>query len=40
MPLLMLAMLPSGPDLSPKAAQTGRAAVTAPRCAWQNKRDN
>ncbi|KAK1182921.1 type VII secretion protein EccB [Streptomyces sp. NBS 14/10] len=40
MPLLMLAMLPSGPDLSPKAAQTGRADVTAPRCAWQNKRDN
>lgn len=39
MPLLMLAMLPSGPDLSPKAARTGRADVTAPRCAWQGKRD-
>lgn len=39
-PLLMLAMLPSGPDLSPKAAQTGRADVTAPRCTWKNKRNN
>ncbi|MFF7391181.1 type VII secretion protein EccB [Streptomyces scabiei] len=39
-PLLMLAMLPTGPDLSTQAAQTGRAQVTAPRCAWQNKRDN
>ncbi|MGW4034162.1 type VII secretion protein EccB [Streptomyces sp. NPDC004838] len=35
MPALMLAMLPSGPDLHPEAAEAGRASVTAPRCAWR-----
>ncbi|GGZ90996.1 type VII secretion protein EccB [Streptomyces bluensis] len=39
MPSLTLAMLPSGPDLYPEAAVRGRADVTAPRCAWQDKRD-
>ncbi|WP_331748041.1 type VII secretion protein EccB (plasmid) [Streptomyces chartreusis] len=39
-PLLMLAMLPTGPDLSPQAAQTGRAAVTPPRCTSPSKGDN
>ncbi|MFE0425043.1 type VII secretion protein EccB [Streptomyces sp. NPDC058953] len=33
MPALMLAMLPSGPDLRPEAAEAGRVSVTAPRCA-------
>ncbi|WP_432011381.1 type VII secretion protein EccB [Streptomyces cucumeris] len=37
MPLLMLAMLPSGPDLHPKAAESGRADVTAPRCDVRKK---
>ncbi|MEU3599337.1 type VII secretion protein EccB [Streptomyces sp. NPDC006798] len=32
-PAPMLAMLPSGPDLGSEAARTGRASVTAPRCA-------
>ncbi|QDY80305.1 type VII secretion protein EccB [Streptomyces qinzhouensis] len=32
-PALLPAMLPSGPDLTPEAAQAGRASVTAPRCA-------
>ncbi|MEW2396093.1 type VII secretion protein EccB [Streptomyces sp. NPDC046862] len=39
MPALMLAMLPSGPDLSPGAAETGRTDVTAPRCTWREQRD-
>ncbi|MEU5281058.1 type VII secretion protein EccB [Streptomyces asoensis] len=33
-PALMLAMLPSGPDLYPDAAKAGRAHVTTPRCTW------
>ncbi|WP_431775195.1 type VII secretion protein EccB [Streptomyces cucumeris] len=40
LPSLMLAMLPSGPDLSPEAAQTGRAGVTAPHCPRSDKRDD
>ncbi|MFJ4274321.1 type VII secretion protein EccB [Streptomyces coelicoflavus] len=32
LPASMLAMLPSGPDLSPAAATAGRAEVTGPRC--------
>ncbi|MFI2378268.1 type VII secretion protein EccB [Streptomyces sp. NPDC018964] len=32
-PALLLAMLPSGPDLHPEAAEAGRARVTSPRCA-------
>ncbi|NJQ02990.1 type VII secretion protein EccB [Streptomyces zingiberis] len=39
MPLLMLAMLPSGPDLYPEAAESGRSTVTAPRCAWGDERE-
>ncbi|MFI1829717.1 type VII secretion protein EccB [Streptomyces sp. NPDC020412] len=35
MPALMLAMLPSGPDLSTEAAEAGRSSVTAPRCTAQ-----
>jgi type VII secretion protein EccB len=34
-PALMLAMLPSGPDLYPEAAEAGRASVTSPRCAGE-----
>ncbi|WP_406301722.1 type VII secretion protein EccB [Streptomyces sp. NBC_00885] len=32
LPSLLLAMLPSGPDLSPRAAEQGRSVATAPRC--------
>ncbi|MEU9994525.1 type VII secretion protein EccB [Streptomyces sp. NPDC050848] len=33
LPSLLLAMLPTGPDLSPEAAERGVAVTTAPRCA-------
>ncbi|MGW2562287.1 type VII secretion protein EccB [Streptomyces sp. NPDC001514] len=33
---LLLSMLPSGPDLSPEAAEQGRAVSTAPRCGEQS----
>ncbi|MFE5027880.1 type VII secretion protein EccB [Streptomyces sp. NPDC056656] len=36
MPSLLLAMLPTGPDLSPTAAENGRAVGTAPRCSKTN----
>jgi hypothetical protein len=32
-------MLPSDPDLSPTAAEEGRADAAAPRCTWQEKKD-
>jgi type VII secretion protein EccB len=32
LPSLLLSMLPSGPDLSPQAAEQGRALSSAPRC--------
>jgi hypothetical protein len=38
-PALMLAMLPSGPDLYPEAAEAGRASVTSPRCAGKRAGD-
>ncbi|MGI5404624.1 type VII secretion protein EccB [Streptomyces sp. CA-135486] len=37
LPSLLLAMLPSGPDLSPRAAEQGRSSATAPRCDWDDK---
>lgn len=40
MPQMMLAMLPSGPDLYPEAAEAGRAGVTAPRCSSAAKSNN
>ncbi|MEU8824794.1 type VII secretion protein EccB [Streptomyces sp. NPDC048636] len=40
LPSLMLSMLPSGPDLSPEAAQKGRAHVTAPHCSRSAGRGN
>lgn len=38
-PALMLAMLPSGPDLYPEAAEAGRASVTSPRCGGRSAGD-
>ncbi|MEW2168177.1 type VII secretion protein EccB [Streptomyces sp. NPDC007084] len=40
LPSMLLAMLPTGPDLSPKAAENGKAANTAARCGKTNDADS